>query len=65
MPELQEAIVGRFGNHHAFLLARVLGRIDQASANIATLDHRIEAELAPFAAAADQLDEITRVGWAA
>jgi GNAT superfamily N-acetyltransferase len=40
---LQEAFVGRFGDHHAFLPARMLGRIDQASADIADLDRRIEA----------------------
>lgn len=60
--QLQEAFVGRFGDHHAFLLARMLGRIDQASADLAELDRRIEAELVPFAHAADRLDEITGVG---
>jgi transposase len=28
---LQEAFVGRFGEHHAFLLSRMLSRIDQAA----------------------------------
>jgi transposase len=60
--QLKEAFVGRFGDHHAFLLARMLGRIDQASADIADLDRRIDQELVPFAAAADRLDEITGVG---
>jgi transposase len=45
---LQEAFVGRFGEHHAFLLARMLSRIDQASADIAAVEARIEAEVAPF-----------------
>jgi transposase len=36
--------------------------VDQASADIAELDRRIEEELVPFAAAADRLDEITGVG---
>jgi transposase len=60
--QLQEAFVGRFGDHHAFLLARMLGRIDQASADIAELDRRIETELVPFARAVEVLDEITGVG---
>ncbi len=59
---LQEAFTGRFSDHHAFLLETMLGRVDQASADIAELDRKIEAELAPFAKAADRLDEITGVG---
>jgi transposase len=63
--QLEEAFVGRFSDHHAFLLATMLGRVDQASADIAELDRKIEEELAPFAQAADRLDEITGVGRAA
>ena len=59
---LEEAFVGHFSDHHGFLLATMLGRIDQASADIAELDRKIEAEITPFAAAADRLDEITGVG---
>jgi transposase len=59
---LEEAFVGRFGDHHAFLLETMLARVDLASADIAELDRRIEAELAPFTQAADRLDEITGVG---
>jgi transposase len=66
---LTEAFVGRFSDHHAFLLARMLGRIDQASADIAAveakLEAKLEAEIAPFASAVDRLDEITGVGRAA
>jgi transposase len=62
---LQEAFVGRFGDHHAFLLATMLGRIDQASADIAAVEAKIETEIAPFAQAVDRLDEITGVGRAA
>jgi transposase len=59
---LEEAFVGHFTDHHGFLLATMLSRIDQASADIAALERKIEAEIAPFAATADQLDEITGVG---
>jgi hypothetical protein len=47
---LEEAFVGRFSDHHAFLLATMLGRIDQASTDIAALEVHIEAEIAPFSA---------------
>jgi transposase len=59
---LEEAFSGHFSDHHAFLLERMLGRIDQASADIAAVEAKIEAEIAPFQAAVDQLDEITGVG---
>jgi transposase len=60
--QLTEAFSGHFTDHHGFLLATMLGRIDQASADIATLEAKIEAEIAPFALAAERLDEITGVG---
>ena len=60
--ELEEAFVGRFSEHHAFLLAKMLARIDALSADIADIDARIEAEIAPFAAAVTRLDEIPGVG---
>jgi transposase len=62
---LEEAFVGHFSDHRAFLLATMLGRIDQATADIAALEAHIEAQIAPFAQAADRLDEITGVGRAA
>jgi transposase len=60
--QLQEAFTGHFSDHHAFLLQTMLGRIDQASIDIAELEAKIEAEIAPFARAVDRLDEITGVG---
>jgi len=62
---LEEAFVGRFSDHHAFLLATMLGRIDQATADIVAVEARIDEQVAPFAAAVDRLDEITGVGRAA
>jgi transposase len=62
---LEEAFVGHFSDHHGFLLQTMLARIDQATADIAAVEAHIEAEIAPFAAAADRLDEITGVGRAA
>jgi transposase len=60
--QLEEAFVGRFSDHHAFLLQTMLGRIDQASADIAELDRKIDEAIAPFAEAADRLDEVTGIG---
>ena len=60
--QLEEAFTGHFSDHHAFLLATMLARIDQASADIAELEAKIEEEVAPFAPAVDRLDEITGVG---
>src|SRR5215217_9354880 len=47
--QLREAFTGHFSDHHGFLLHTMLGRIDQASADIAELEAKIEAEIAPFA----------------
>jgi transposase len=60
--QLTEAFTGHFTDHHGFLLATMLGRIDQASADIATLEAKIEEQIAPFQQAAERLDEITGVG---
>ena len=59
---LEEAFNGHFDDHHAFLLARMLDRIDAIDADIAAVDEQIEAQLAPFAAAAARLDEIPGIG---
>jgi transposase len=59
---LEQAFVGSFGDHHAFLLRQMLGRIDALSTDIATLEDRIETQIAPFAHAVTQLDEIPGVG---
>jgi transposase len=59
---LQEAFTGHFTDHHAFLLGKMLARVDAISADIAELDARIEEMIAPFAAAAERLDEIPGIG---
>lgn len=60
--ELEEAFTGHFDDHHRFLLARMLARIDGIDADIAAVDEQIEAQLAPFAPAAERLDEIPGIG---
>ena len=62
---LQEAFTGYFTGHHAFLLEKMLARVDALDADIAALDAKIEEMIAPFAAAAQRLDEIPGINSAA
>lgn len=62
IPRLEEAFVGRFNDHHAFLLGKMLARVDAIDADIAEMDARIEDAIAPFALAVERLDEIPGVG---
>jgi transposase len=62
IPALQEAFTGHFTDHHAFLLGKMLARVDGIDADIAELDARIEEMIAPFAQAAERLDEIPGIG---
>ncbi|MEU1274010.1 IS110 family transposase [Streptomyces sp. NPDC005799] len=55
---LEEAFTGHFTDHHAFLLSKMLGRIDAIDADIAALDARIGAEVAPYAEAITRLSGI-------
>jgi transposase len=59
---LEEAFTGFFTDHHAFLLAKMLARVDALDGDIAELDRKLEELIVPFAAAVDRLDEITGVG---
>jgi transposase len=59
---LTEALTGHVTDHHVFLLQRMLRHIDSLTADIAELEDRIEAEVAPFADAVARLDEIPGVG---
>jgi transposase len=62
---LEEAFTGYFTDHHAFLLRRMLARVDAITGDIAALDARIEAVIAPFAGAVAKLDEIPGINRAA
>jgi transposase len=59
---LEQAFDGYFADHHRFLLARMLSRIEALDEDIAAVDAQIEAQLAPFAQAAARLDEIRGIG---
>jgi transposase len=59
---LEEAFTGFFTDHHGFLLARMLDRVDGLSADITALETKIEELVAPFARTVDRLDEIPGIG---
>ena len=59
---LQEALTGHFRDHHGYLLAMMLARIDALTAQADDLTARIDEAIAPFAAQVSQLDEIPGVG---
>ncbi len=58
IPELTEALTGRFRAHHAFLTRLHLDHYDQLTTAIGQLDERIEEAMAPFRPALDLLDTI-------
>jgi transposase len=62
IPELEEAFYGHFTDHHAFLLAKMLARIDAITADIDDLDAHIEDQLRPFGDAVTRLQQIPGVG---
>lgn len=59
---LEEAFTGYFTDHHAWLLSKMLARIDQINADIADVETKIGGQIAPFAQAVDRLDEIPGIG---
>ncbi len=60
--DLEEAFTGYFTDHHAWLLSKMLTRIDQIEADIADLEDNIATQIAPFDQAVATLDEIPGVG---
>jgi transposase len=59
---LEDAFTGYFTDHHGFLLAKMLGRVDALSIDIAELEDAIEEMVDPFADAVERLDEIPGLG---
>jgi transposase len=58
IPELTEALSGRFGDHHRYMTALYLRRIDAHTADINDLSARIEAAIDPFRDARELLISI-------
>lgn len=61
IPQLIDALQGRFTEHHAFMVEQYLIQIDTATAMIDRLTGRIESAIAPFQAARDALITIPSV----
>ncbi|MGR6963509.1 IS110 family transposase [Geodermatophilus sp. URMC 61] len=59
---LTEALTGRFTEHHGFLLTQMLRRVDGITADIATVQARIDAQMGELAPAVARLDAIPGVG---
>jgi transposase len=62
LPQLRQALRGRFGDHHGLLVGLALDHLEHLEQAIATLDARVDAVIAPFAVARDHLDTIIGVG---
>jgi transposase len=65
IPDLRESLTGHFTDHHAFLLGKMIKRVEAIEADIREVDARIEVQLAPFASAAARLLDIPGIGPAA
>jgi transposase len=62
---LQEAFTGYFTAHPAFLLEKMLARVDAIGADIAALDTSIEQMATPFTAQVRRLSEIPDISFTA
>lgn len=64
IPELTEALTGRFSEHHAFLASIHLETIDQRTHQIDQLNERIDQAMAPFRSFRDLICTIPGIGQA-
>jgi transposase len=62
LPQLRQALRGRFSDHHALLVGLSLAHLEHLEGAIAGLDTEVDRVIAPFARARDQLATITGVG---
>jgi transposase len=62
LPQLRQALRGRFGEHHGLLVGLALDHLEHLEAAIARLDARVDEVITPFTVARDRLDTITGVG---
>ena len=62
LPQLRQALRGRFSDHHALLVGLSLAHLEHLEGAIAALDTEVDQVIPPFARARDQLDTITGVG---
>ncbi|MFE6760291.1 IS110 family transposase [Streptomyces sp. NPDC057684] len=64
IPELTEALTGRFREHHGFLARLHLHQYDQLTEAIGQLNERIEAAMSPFRPVLELLDTIPGINQA-
>jgi transposase len=62
IPQLEQALVGRFGPHQRFLVAQQLDHLDFLDERIAQISAEVATRTQPLAAAVAQLDAIPGVG---
>jgi transposase len=62
LPQLRQALRGRFRAHHVLLLRLALAHLEHLEGAIGALDRRVDEVIDPFARARDQLATITGVG---
>jgi transposase len=62
LPELQQALTGRFSGHHALMVGHILAHLDFLEEQIAALTGEIDERLVPFADKPQRLDQIPGVG---
>lgn len=59
IPQLREALTGRFTEHHRFMVRSLLEQVDHIDQQIESFDQRIEQVMSPLEkAAVTQLDEV-------
>jgi transposase len=63
LPELERALDGSVQEHHRFLLARQLQRIEAIEADLTALDARLRERLAPYQLSLALLMQIPGVDW--
>ena len=61
IPQLQEALQGRFSRHHGLLIGAILAKIDFLDSAIAALSEEIDQVIAPFESQLQLLDTIPGV----
>jgi len=61
LPQLREALEGRFRAHHALILGELLGHIDYLDEAVARLSEEVEKRIAPFSEEVALLDSIVGV----
>jgi transposase len=62
IPELRQALLGRFNDHHAVMIRMHLAHVDHLSAQIAELDTQVDKVIVPFVDQVRRLMTIPGVG---